>query len=146
MMSGERSQCCARAIAQYGSCASANGGHAVQVRAPSLIDSGAFIFTFRGLVSLPHHLWSICDISGTFNSPDSASTSPCGLVGPPGAADTCRSHFQSSSATWWVRLVSGMYVVDGRWCRWPRYVHCIMFALLVLTCLVFSQRCRTDSF
>ena len=26
------------------------------------------------------------------------------------------------------------------------YMHCIAFALLVLTCLVFSQRCHTDSF
>ena len=37
-------------------------------------------------------------------------------------------------------------MVNGRWCRRPRYVHRIAFALLVLTRLVFSQRCRTDSF
>ena len=112
----------------------------------SSIDSSGFVFAFRGSVSLPHHLWSICDMCGAFDSPDSASMRPCGLVGPPGAADISRSRFQSSSATWWVRLVGWMYVVNGRWYRRPRYVRHIAFALLVLTRLVFSQRCRTDSF
>ena len=111
----------------------------------SSIDFSAFVFAFHGSVSLPHHLWSICDISGAFDSPDSASARPCGLVGPPGVTDISRSRFQSSSATWWVRLVGGMYMVDGRWCRRPRYVRRIAFALLVLTRLVFSQRCRTES-
>ena len=53
----------------------------------SSIESSGFVFAFHGSVSLPHHLWSICDISGAFNSPDSASTRPCGLVGPPGVTD-----------------------------------------------------------
>ena len=116
------------------------------MRGPSSIDSCGFIFAFHGSVLLPHHLWSICNMSGAFYSTDSASMRPCGLVGPPEVTDISRSRFQSSSATWWVQLVGGMYMVDGRWCGHPRYVRRIAFALLVLTRLVFSQRCRTDLF
>ena len=112
----------------------------------SSTDSDTFVFAFRDSVLLLHHLLAVYDISGAFDSPDSASTRPCGLVGPPGVTDSSRACFQSSSATWWVWLVGGMYMVNGRWCRWPRYVRCIAFVLLVLTRLVFSQRCCTDSF
>ena len=54
----------------------------------SLIDSSAFVFTFRSSVSLPHHLLAVYDISDTSDLPDPASKRPCDLVGPAARTDT----------------------------------------------------------
>ena len=99
----------------------------------SSIDSGAFVFAFCGSVSLPHHIWSICDMSGAFDLPDSASTRPCGLVGPPGVTDSSRSFLESSTTTRWVWMINRRSVVDGKWCGWPRCVIHRAIAPLVLT-------------
>ena len=86
------------------------------------------------------------NVSEWCDSPDSASTRPCDLVGPLVGTDTCSSRFDSSATTRWVRVVNRPSGIDGRRCGWPRYVRRLAFALSVLTRLVFSQRCRTDSF
>jgi hypothetical protein len=96
---------------------------------------------YRASGSLYHHLWFICIKYNVSDPPDIASTRPCGLVGPPGVTDSCRSHFESSSVTRWVRLVGRMSVVDGRWCGQPRYVHhCFEFTLSVLIHLTSASR------
>ena len=104
----------------------------------SSIDSGGFIFAFPGSVSLPHHLWSICDMSGAFDSPDSASTRPCGLVGPPGVTDISRSRFCLSSTTRRVWVVHRSLGIVGKWCGRLRYVRHFVFAPFVLTRVGFS--------
>ena len=112
----------------------------------SSIGSSGLVFAYRSLGSLLHHLWSIYIVSGASNSPDSASTRSNDLVGLPGVADTCRSQFQSSSATGWVRRGVRSSVVVGKWIGWPRYVVRRSFISSVLTRLESSQRSRFESF
>ena len=70
----------------------------------SSIDSSRLVFTYRALESLLHHLWSIYNVSGASDLPDSASTRLYDLVSHLAGTDASRSQFESSSTTWWVRM------------------------------------------
>jgi hypothetical protein len=60
-----------------------------------------------------------------------------------GLSDSCRSRLESSLSTWWVWMVSGLSVVDGRWfvlelvsivrsyCL-PKHSYIVLFFTLVL--------------
>ena len=134
MMSGESGRGAAlEQLPDMASCASAMVVALSKCAHSSSIDSGAFVFAFRGSVSLPHHIWSICDMSGAFDSPDSASTCPCGLVGPPGVTDISRSRFCLSLTTRRVWVVHRSLGIVGKWCGRLRYVRHFAFALFVLT-------------
>lgn len=61
---------------------------------------------------------------------------------------TSRLQFESSSSTWWVRIVDGLFrTIPGRYGSFPkRYVHGRAIVPSVLTCLLFSQRSCSDSY
>ena len=90
----------------------------------SSINSSTAILAFRSLGLPLHYLWSMYNVSGTFDSPDSALTCLNDLVGPPGITDTSRFHCNSSSATWQIWMGVRLSVVVGRWCGQSRYIPC----------------------
>ena len=107
----------------------------------SLGNSNTAVFTYHALGSLLLHIWSIYNVSGTSDLPDSASVHLCNLVGPPARVTdlrTSRSWFQLSKAMWWVRTGMRSSLVLGRWSGRSRYVRCHVTALLMLTHLVCS--------
>ena len=104
-------------------------------------NSNTTVFAYRTLGSPLLHIWSIYNVSGASDLPDSASLRLCNLVGPPArVTDSCTSglRFQLSKAMWQVRTGVRSSVVLGRWSGRSRYIcHCVT-ALLMLTCLVCS--------
>ena len=132
----------------------------VQCSRSASIDSSGLVCAYLASRTLLRHLQSIYDVSERSDSPDTASTRPCDLVGPLPGTDFSSSRLESSTTPRWVRMVGGSSRIDGRWCGWLsgssgidgewfgwlRYVRCCSPALSVLIRLVFSQRTRVDSF
>ena len=107
----------------------------------SLGNSNTTVFTYCALGSLLLHIWSIYNVSGVSDLPDSALVRLCNLVGPPArVTDSCTSRlrFQSSKAMWRVRTGMRSSVVLGMWSGRSRYVRRHVTALLMLTRLVCS--------
>ena len=123
-MSGEVASRCTGAVTRYGKSRLGYGRALSKCAHSSSIDSKGLVFVYRGLGSPLHHLRSMYNVYGASDSPDSASTHSNDLVGRPGGADTSRSRFQSSTATWRVRTGVRSSVATGRWNGWPRYVVC----------------------
>jgi hypothetical protein len=104
----------------------------------TLIDSCSFIFTSRDLGLLLNHLQIVYDISTTF---DSVLVLPYGLVNEfvrLGLTHFSRSHLESFTVTWWVRMVCSSPGMLARGYGWLRYVPGCALALLVLICVVSS--------
>ena len=83
----------------------------------SLGNSNTTVFTYHALGLLLLHIWSIYNVSGVSDLPDSALVRLCNLVGPPArVTDSCtsRSWFQSSNTMWRVRIGVRSSVVLGR--------------------------------
>ena len=101
-------------------------------------NSNTTVFAYHTMESLLLHLWSMYNMCGTSNLPDSALVHACDLVGPRGIADSYKLQFELSLAMWRVRTGMRLSAVLGRWCGWSGYVCRCVTALLVLICLVCS--------
>ena len=105
-MSIEVASRCAGAVARYGK---SRPGYVVSLSGcahSSSIDSRSLVFAYHGLGSLLGCLWSIYNVSGASDSPDSASTRPNDLVSCLGANMVGSDGYEVICGDWEVEWVA----------------------------------------